>query len=232
MWSIEETKRLKWQNELGWSVTESAEVLERSELDIRNKLISMGLKPIEDDEKPVKTKSRKKSQTITPDIKARVIELRLQGYDYKYIGEQTNTSRATIARILKQYGKTNAKNKEHGNNALAEKCAKLEKHVKAVEEIDEKRRIELKMTAENLTNANLEIQMLKNKIKVLEAERAENTTEPAENWSVRELKNVLEPLKTVRTENGLDTLWKTIGQTIGRIEMMISIAQEERRHGF
>lgn len=42
MWSIEETKRLKWQNELGWSVTESAEVLERSELDIRNKLLSMG----------------------------------------------------------------------------------------------------------------------------------------------------------------------------------------------
>ena len=232
MWSIEETKRLKWQNELGWSVTESAEVLERSELDIRNKLISMGLKPIEDDEKPAKKKSRKKRQTINPDIKAKIIQLRSQGYDYKYIGEQTNTSKATISRILQQSGNTNAEHKKAGNNGLAEKYAKLEKHVKSVEEIDEKRRIELKRTAENLTNANLEIQMLKNKIKVLEAERAEKTTEPAENWSVRELKNVLEPLKTVRTENGLDILWRTIGQTIGRLEMMISIAhEEERRRG-
>lgn len=189
-----------------------------------------GLKPIEDGEKP--TKARKKRQTINPDIKSKVIQLRSQGYDYKYIGEQTNTSKATIARILQQSGNTNAEHKKAGNNEIAEKYAKLEKHVKSVEEIDEKRRIELKKTAENLTNANLEIQMLKNKIKVLEAERAENTTGPAENWSVRELKNVLEPLKAVRTENGLDTLWKTIGQTIGRLEMMISIAQEERRHGF
>lgn len=209
MWSIEETKRLKWQNELGWSVTESAEVLERSELDIRNKLISMGLKPIEDDEKPVKTKSRKKRQTINPDIKAKIIMLRSQGYDYKYIGEQTNTSKATIARILQQSGNTNAEHKRAGNNGLAEI---------------------IKGKNEEITNANLEIQMLQNKIKVLEAEK---TTEPADNWSVRELKNVLEPLKAIRTENGLDVLWKTIGQTIGRLEMMISIAQEEeRRHGF
>lgn len=230
MWSIEEAKRLKSQHEHGWSVTESAEILERSELDIRNKLLSMGLKPIEDGEKP--TKARKKRQTINPDIKAKVIKLRSQGYDYKYIGEHTNTSRATIARILKQYGKTNAKNKEHGNNELAEKCANLEKQVKAVEEIDDNRRIELKKTAESLTNANLEIQMLKNKIKVLESERAEKAAEPADNWSVKELKKVLEPLKAVRTENGLDVLWRTIGQTIGRLEMLISIAQEERRHGF
>ena len=233
MWSIEETKRLKWQNELGWSVTESAEVLERSELDIRNKLISMGLKPIEDDEKPVKTKSRKKRQTINPDIKAKVIKLRSQGYDYKYIGEHTNTSRATIARILKQDGKTNAKNKEHGNNELAEKCAVLERKIENIEDIAERRQNNLVQTTEKLNNANLEIQMLKNKIKVLESERAEKAAEPADNWSVRELKNVLEPLKAVRTENGLDVLWKTIGRTIGRLEMMISIAyEEERRHGF
>ena len=231
MWSIEEAKRLKSQHEHGWSVTESAEILERSELDIRNKLLSMGLKPIEDGEKPAK--ARKKRQTINPDIKAKIIKLRRQGYDYKYIGEQTNTSKATISRILKQDGKTNAEHKKAGNNGLAEKYAELEKHVKAVEEIDEKRRIELNRTAENLKNATLEIQMLQNKIKVLEAERAEKTTEPADNWSVRELKNVLEPLKAVRTENGLDTLWKTIGQTIGQLEMMISIVQEEeRRHGF
>lgn len=233
MWSIEETKRLKWQNELGWSVTESAEVLERSELDIRNKLISMGLKPIEDDEKPVKTKSRKKRQTINPDIKAKIIMLRSQGYDYKYIGEQTNTSKATIARILQQSGNTNAEHKRAGNNGLAEKYAELEKVAKGWHDVINNQAEIIKGKNEEITNANLEIQMLQNKIKVLEAERTEKTTEPADNWSVRELKNVLEPLKAIRTENGLDVLWKTIGQTIGRLEMMISIAQEEeRRHGF
>lgn len=233
MWSIEETKRLKWQNELGWSVTESAEVLERSELDIRNKLISMGLKPIEDDEKPAKKKLRKKRQTINPEIKAKIIKLRNQGYDYKYIEEHTNTSRATIGRILNQSGNTTAKHKEKGNNALAEKCAMLERKIENIEEVAERRQNNLVQTTEKLNNANLEIQMLQNKIKVLEAERAEKTKENADNWSVRELKNVLKPLKDVRTENGLDVLWKTIGQTIGRLEMMISIAQEEeRRHGF
>lgn len=231
MWSIEETKRLKWQNELGWSVTESAEVLERSELDIRNKLISMGLKPIEDDEKPIETKSRKKRQTINPDIKAKVIKLRSQGYNYKYIGEQTNTSKATIARILQQSGNTNAEHKKAGNNEIAEKYAKLEKHVKSVEEIDEKRRIELKRTAENLNNANLEIQMLQNKIKVLESERSKKPNKAADNWSVKELKNVLELLEPLTIDNGADAM--TIGEAIGRLKMMISIAYEtERRQGF
>ena len=124
MWSIEEAKRLKSQHEHGWSVTESAEILERSELDIRNKLLSMGLKPIEDGEKPAK--ARKKRQTINPDIKAKVIKLRSQGYDYKYIGEKTNTSKATIARILQQSGNTNAEHKRAGNNGIAEKCAELD----------------------------------------------------------------------------------------------------------
>ena len=224
MWSIEETKRLKWQNELGWSVTESAEVLERSELDIRNKLISMGLKPIEDDEKPVKTKSRKKRQTINPDIKAKIINLRSLGYDYKYIGEQTNTSRATIARILKQDGKTNAEHKKAGNNGLAGKYAELEKVVNNQSAI-------IKGKNEEIINANLEISMLKNKIKALEPDRAEKTTEPADNWSVRELKNVLGLLEPLAIDNGADAMM--IGEAIGRLKMIISIAhEEERRRGF
>ena len=231
MWSIEEAKRLKSQHEHGWSVTESAEILERSELDIRNKLLSMGLKPIEDGEKPAK--ARKKRQTINPDIKAKIIKLRNQGYDYKYIGEQTNTSRATIARILQQSGNTNAEHKRAGNNGLAEKYAELEKVARGWHDVINNQSEIIKGKNEEITNANLEIQMLQNKIKVLEAERTEKTAEPADNWSIRELKNVLEPLKAIRTENGLDVLWKTIGQTIGRLEMMISIAQEEeRRHGF
>ena len=224
MWSIEETKRLKWQNELGWSVTESAEVLERSELDIRNKLISMGLKPIEDDEKPVKTKSRKKRQTINPDIKAKIINLRSLGYDYKYIGEQTNTSKATIARILKQDGKTNAEHKKAGNNGLAGKYAELEKVVNNQSAI-------IKGKNEEIINANLEISMLKNKIKALESDRTEKTTEPADNWSVRELKNVLGLLEPLAIDNGADAMM--IGEAIGRLKMIISIAhEEERRRGF
>lgn len=231
MWTNEEINRLKSQHGRGWTVSDSAEILERSELDVRNKLISLGYKPIENDEKPVNTKSRKKRQTISAEIKAKIIQLRSQGYDYKYIGEQTNTSKATIARILQKSGKTDVKKKECGNNGLAEKCAKLEKHIKDVEEIDEKRRIELKRTSENLTTANLEIQMLKNKIKVLESERAKKPKEAADNWSVKELKNVLELLEPLTIDNGADAM--TIGEAIGRLKMMISIAYEtERRHGF
>ncbi len=231
MWTNEEINRLKSQHMHGWTVSDSAEILERSELDVRNKLISLGYKPIENDEKPVNTKSRKKRQTISAEIKAKIIQLRSQGYDYKYIGEQTNTSKATIARILQKSGKTDVKKKARGNNGLAEKCAKLEKHIKDVEEIDEKRRIELKRTSENLTTANLEIQMLKNKIKVLESERAKKPKEAADNWSVQELKNVLELLEPLTIDNGADAM--TIGEAIGRLKMMISIAYEtERLHGF
>lgn len=227
MWSIEETKRLKWQNELGWSVTESAEVLERSELDIRNKLISMGLKPIEDDEKPVKTKSRKKRQTVNAEIKAEIIRLRKRGYDYKYIGEQTNTSKATIARILKQSGISDANNKEHGNNELAEKCAELEKRILDAETV-------IKNQAQMISNKNNELYKALRQIEELQEindETADKPKEAADNWSVKELKNVLELLEPLTIDNGADAM--TIGEAIGRLKMMISIAYEtERRHGF
>lgn len=227
MWSIEETKRLKWQNELGWSVTESAEVLERSELDIRNKLISMGLKPIEDDEKPVKTKSRKKRQTVNADIKAEVIRLRKCGYDYKYIGEQTNTSKATIARILQQSGISNASNKEHGNNELAEKCAELEKRILDAETV-------IRNQAEMISDKNNELYKALKQVEELKEvidETADKPKKAADNWSVKELKNVLELLEPLTINNGADAM--TIGEAIGRLKMMISIAYEtERRHGF
>ena len=227
MWSIEETKRLKWQNELGWSVTESAEVLERSELDIRNKLISMGLKPIEDDEKPVKTKSRKKRRTVNAEIKAEIIRLRKRGYDYKYIGEQTNTSKATIARILKQSGISDANNKEHGNNELAEKCAELEKRILDAETV-------IKNQAQMISDKNNELYKALRQVEELQEmndETADKPKEAADNWSVKELKNVLELLEPLTIDNGADAM--TIGEAIGRLKMMISIAYEtERRHGF
>lgn len=225
MWSIEEAKRLKSQHEHGWSVTESAEILERSELDIRNKLLSMGLKPIEDGEKPVK--ARKKRQTVNSEIKAEIIRLRKRGYDYKYIGEQTNTSKATIARILKQCGISNASNKEHGNNELAEKCAELEKRILDAETV-------IKNQAEMISDKNNELYKALKQVEELKKvidETAEKPKEAADNWSVKQLKNVLELLEPLTIDNGADAM--TIGEAIGRLKMMISIAYEmERRHGF
>lgn len=227
MWSIEEAKRLKSQHEHGWSVTESAEILERSELDIRNKLLAMGLKPIEDDEKPVKTKSRKKRQTVNAEIKAEIIRLRKRGYDYKYIGEQTNTSKSTIARILKQSGISDASNKEHGNNELAEKCAELEKRILDAETV-------IKNQAQMISDKNNELYKALRQIEELQEMNDETADEPkeaADNWSVKELKNVLELLEPLTIDNGADAM--TIGEAIGRLKMMISIAYEtERRHGF
>lgn len=225
MWSIEEAKRLKSQHEHGWSVTESAEILERSELDIRNKLLSMGLKPIEDGEKPVK--ARKKRQTVNAEIKAEIIRLRKRGYDYKYIGEQTNTSKATIARILQQSGISNASNKEHGNNELAEKCAELEKRILDAETV-------IRNQAEMISDKNNELYKALKQVEELKEvidETADKPKEAADNWSVKELKNVLELLEPLTIDNGADAM--TIGEAIGRLKMMISIAYEtERRHGF
>lgn len=227
MWSIEEAKRLKSQHEHGWSVTESAEILERSELDIRNKLISMGLKPIEDDEKPVKTKSRKKRQTVNAEIKSEIIRLRKRGYDYKYIGEQTNTSKATISRILKQSGISDANNQERGNNELAEKCAELEKRILDAETV-------IKKQAQMISDKNNELYKALRQVEELQEmndETADKPKEAADNWSVQELKNVLGLLEPLTIDNGADAM--TIGEAIGRLKMMISIAYEtERRHGF
>ena len=225
MWSFEEAKRLKSQHEHGWSVTESAEILERSELDIRNKLLSMGLKPIEDGEKPAK--ARKKRQTVNAAIKSEIIRLRNRGYDYKYIGEHTNTSKATIARILRESGNTNAEHKKAGNNGLAEKYAELEKRIHEAETV-------INNQAEMISEKNEEIyKALKqvDELKEVIDETAKKPKETADNWSVRELKNVLELLEPLAIDNGADAI--VIGEAIGRLKMMISIAYEtERRHGF
>lgn len=236
MWTNEEINRLKSQHGHGWSVEESADILERSPLDVRNKLIALGLKPIEETtpapEKAVKKHIRR--PRITENAKNSIITMRDSGYALNDIVSNTGISLASVQRILRENGRTNPhkiQSIKPADTKLSEKYAKLEKHVKAVEEIDEKRRIELKRTAEKLANANIEIQMLQNKIKVLESERAEKPKEPADNWSVQELKNVLELLEPLTIDNGADAM--TIGEAIGRLKMMISIAYEtERRHGF
>lgn len=225
MWSIEEAKRLKAQHEHGWTVGESAEILERSELDIRNKLLSMGLKPIEDGEKP--EKARKKRQTVSAAIKAEIIRLRNRGYDYKYIGEHTNTSKATISRILRESGNTNAEHKKAGNNGLAEKYAELEERIHEAETV-------INNQAEMISDKNEEIYKALKQVDELKEVIDETTKKPeetADNWSVRELKNVLELLEPLAIDNGTDAL--VIGEAIGRLKMIISIVCEtERRRGF
>lgn len=214
MWTNEEINRLKSQHGHGWSVEESADILERSPLDVRNKLIALGLKPMEYDENPVNTKSRKKRQTISADIKAKIIQLRSQGYDYKYIGEQTNTSKATIARILQKSGKTDVKKKECGNNELAKKCAELEKRILDAETV-------INNQAEMISDKNNELYKALKEIEALKA--SENSTGKYDNsWILAQVKEVRELLK--RTKN--DNAGREIGYVIGRLDMLIEITEK------
>ena len=163
MWTNEEINRLKSQHGHGWSVEESADILERSPLDVRNKLIALGLKPIEETIPAPKKTARKRKHKLTESDKNRVITMRDSGYSLNDIITNTDISLASVQRILKESGRTNP--------------------------------------------------------------------HKTDNWSVKELKNVLELLEPLTIDNGADAM--TIGEAIGRLKMMISIAYEtERRHGF
>jgi AraC-like DNA-binding protein len=113
MWTNEEINRLKSQHGHGWSVEESADILERSPLDVRNKLISLGLKPIEETTKipasisaPEKT-FKKRMHKITDNIKINVIALRDNEYTLHDIARTTGISLTSVKRILKESGRTN-----------------------------------------------------------------------------------------------------------------------------
>lgn len=107
MWTNEEINRLKSQHGHGWSVEESADILERSPLDVRNKLIALGLKPIEDTA-PAPAKSvRKRVRRITEEMKNAVIALRDREYKLADISANTGLSLTSVKRILKDSGRTN-----------------------------------------------------------------------------------------------------------------------------
>ena len=96
MWTNEEINRLKSQHGHGWSVEESADILERSPLDVRNKLIALGLKPIEESTNAlvnVPAKSvRKRVRRITEEMKNKVIALRDSEYKLADISITTGLS--------------------------------------------------------------------------------------------------------------------------------------------
>lgn len=113
MWTNEEINRLKSQHGHGWSVEESADILERSPLDVRNKLIALGLKPIEESAKIPATISapeksvRKRIHRITVEMKNMVIDLRDREYKLADISANTGISLTSVKRILKDSGRTN-----------------------------------------------------------------------------------------------------------------------------
>lgn len=113
MWTNEEINRLKSQHNHGWSVDESADILERSPLDVRNKLISLGLKPIEETTKIPATISapertfKKRIRKITDNMKKNVIALRDNEYTLHDIARSTGISLTSVKRILKEAGRTN-----------------------------------------------------------------------------------------------------------------------------
>lgn len=111
MWTNSEINRLKSQHNHGWTVSDSADILERSELDVRNKLISLGLKPIEESTNApanVPTKSvRKRVCRITEEMKNKVIALRDSEYKLVDISVTTGLSLTSVKRILKDSGRTN-----------------------------------------------------------------------------------------------------------------------------
>lgn len=119
MWTNEEINRLKSQHGHGWSVEESADILGRSPLDVRNKLICLGLKPIEESAKIPATISakeytnapensvRKRVHRITEEMKNKVIDLRDREYKLADISANTGLSLTSVKRILKDSGRTN-----------------------------------------------------------------------------------------------------------------------------
>lgn len=141
MWTNEEINRLKSQHGHGWSVEESADILERSPLDVRNKLIALGLKPIEETT-PAPAKSvRKRVRRITEEMKNAVIALRDREYKLADISANTGLSLTSVKRILKDSGRTTPHNiqtiKPAENWVLGqlENISNLMKNVKDVKEI-------------------------------------------------------------------------------------------------
>lgn len=109
MWTNEEINRLKSQHGHGWSVEESADILGRSPLDVRNKLIALGLKPIEETTPApaMAVKKHTRGQRITENAKNSIITMRDSGHTIKDIVFITGISLTSVKRILKESGRTN-----------------------------------------------------------------------------------------------------------------------------
>lgn len=146
MWTNEEINRLKSQHGHGWSVEESADILERSPLDVRNKLIALGLKPIEETTPARVVKKSIRRTRITENAKNSIITMRDSGCALNDIVSNTGISLSSVKRILRENGRTNphkiptmkpADTKPAENWVLGqlENISNLMKNVKDVKEI-------------------------------------------------------------------------------------------------
>jgi len=124
MWTKQETLRLR-ELQTGFNtVDEIAADLNKSQLDVTNKLMSMGYKPIQKKSEPEQTsfplskaveipqtksrntadKKRKKRTQVTPEIEKRVCELREQRFKFSEIEEMTGIDQTTASRIVQRNG--------------------------------------------------------------------------------------------------------------------------------
>lgn len=117
MWTKQETLRLR-ELQTGFNtVDEIAVDLNKSQLDVTNKLMSMGYKPIQKKTEPEQTsfplskaveipqpKKRKKRTQVTPEIEKRVCELREQRFKLSEIEEMTGIDQTTASRIVQRNG--------------------------------------------------------------------------------------------------------------------------------
>jgi hypothetical protein len=104
----------------GKTVEEIEKIMNIPQLDIINKLISMGFKPIHKKAKLEQTslldagefksepqKERKRKTHVTPEIEQRVVQLRKQRFNFSEIAKRTGVSQATASRIASKHGLPN-----------------------------------------------------------------------------------------------------------------------------
>lgn len=117
MWTAEEVSRLHTMRTGLKTVNEMAAELKKQPLDVENKLLSLGFKPLHKRPEPEQTsfnigkaveipqpKRRKKRTQVTPEIEKRVCELRDERFKFSEIAEKTGISQATASRIAQRNG--------------------------------------------------------------------------------------------------------------------------------
>lgn len=217
MWTNEEINRLKSQHGHGWSVEESADILERSPLDVRNKLIALGLKPIEETTPARSVKKSVRRPRITENAKNSIITMRDSGYALNDIVSNTGISLASVQRILRENGRTNPHKIptiKPADTKLTEKCAELEKRILDAETVINNQARMIGDKNEKLYKALKEIEVLK---------ASKSITEKYDNsWILTQVKEVMEMLKHTKNDN----TGREIGYVIGCLDMLIKTTEK------
>lgn len=114
MWTVEETNRLYTLQTGMKTVGEIAVELHKPPLDVENKLLSLGFKPLHKRPGPEQTSfnvgkaveipQKKRRTRVTPEIEKRVCELREQRFKFSEIAKKTGLDCSTCSRIAKRNG--------------------------------------------------------------------------------------------------------------------------------